>query len=60
MITEDAANSRARMIVLVDAALEVLMMTVYIGFELLGGGDGHVSFSYQDQHWQTPTPLSQE
>ena len=35
---EDAANTRARAIVLVDAALEMLMMTVYIGFELLGGG----------------------
>ena len=38
MMPEDAANSRARMIVLVDAALEVRMMSVYIGFELLGGG----------------------
>ena len=38
MMPEDAANSRARMIVLVDAALEELMMTLYIGFERIGVG----------------------
>ena len=38
MMPEDEANSRARMIVLVDAALEELMMTLYIGFERIGVG----------------------
>ena len=38
LMPEDAANSRARAIVLVDAALEILMMAVYICFELVGGG----------------------
>ena len=32
MMPEDAANSRARPIVKVDAALEILMISVYIGF----------------------------
>ena len=32
---ENAANSRARATVKVDAALEKLMMSVYIGFERL-------------------------
>ena len=38
IMPETAANSRARAIVLVDAALEMLMMAVYVCFELLGGG----------------------
>ena len=38
MMAEDAVNSRARAIVKVDAALGILMMSVYIGFERLGGG----------------------
>jgi len=38
IMPETAANTRARAIVLVDAALEMLMMAIYIGFELLGGG----------------------
>ena len=38
MMPEDAANTRARAIVLVDAALEMVMLGVWIGFALLGGG----------------------
>ena len=38
MMPENAANSRARAITAVDAALEMLMMAVYICFELIGGG----------------------
>ena len=38
LMAEDAVNSRARAIVKVDAALGILMMSVYIGFERLGGG----------------------
>ena len=37
MMPEDAANSRARATVKVDAVLEILMMSVYIGFEILWG-----------------------
>ena len=35
---EDALNERARAIALVDAALEILMMGVWICFQLVGGG----------------------
>ena len=38
IMPKDAANTRARAIVLVDAALEVVMLGVWIGFALLGGG----------------------
>ena len=38
MMAEDAVNSRARAIVKVAVALGKLMMSVYIGFERLGGG----------------------
>ena len=38
MMPEDALNDRARAIALMDAALEICIMGVWIGFQLLGGG----------------------
>ena len=35
---EDALNDRARAIALKDAALEICMMGVWIGFQIIGGG----------------------
>ena len=35
---EDAASNEARAIVLVDAAMEMIILGVWVGFQLLGGG----------------------
>ena len=38
MMSEDALNDRARAIALMDAALEICMMGVWIGFQIITGG----------------------